>query len=115
MDSLQRVAVVFAVVAAAAWTMVAYSVAETLNSPPGIDRPAETVSPQTVPEPVEPGFSGSSSEPLSDRLDRSRGVLHPPGGVDPGLTQSPPPSGPNSTPEIAPPGTPGGQTDLNPK
>jgi hypothetical protein len=115
MDSLQRVAAVFAVVAAAAWTMVAYSVAETLKAPPELQAPAETLSPQTVLDSVEPGISGSSSEPLSDRLDRSRGVLRPPGGIDPGLTQSPPPSGPNSTPEIPPPGTPGGKPDVNPK
>jgi hypothetical protein len=108
MDSLQRVAVGFVVVAAAAWAMVAYSVAETLQVP------AETPS-QMAPEAVEPGISGSSTEPLSDRLDRSRGVLRPPGGIDPGLTQSPPPSGPNSTLEIAPPGTPGGKPGANPK
>jgi hypothetical protein len=115
MDSLQRVAVVFAVVAAAAWTMVAYSVAETLQAPPELRAPAETFSPQTVPEAVEPGISGSSTEPLSDRLDRSRGVLRPPGGIDPGLTQSPPPSGPHSTPALPPPGTPGGRPGVNPK
>jgi hypothetical protein len=107
MDSLQRVAVAFAVVAAAAWTMVAYSVADTIGAP------AETPSQQKVLE-AEPG-SGSSTEPLSDRLDRSRGVLRPPGGIDPGLTQAPPPSGPNSTLEIAPPGTPGGKPGANPK
>lgn len=58
MDSLQRVAVVFAVVAGAAWGMVAYSVAETIQLPP------ETPTHQKVPEAVEPGISGSSSEPL---------------------------------------------------
>jgi hypothetical protein len=115
MDSLQRVAVVFAVVAAAAWTMVAYSVAQTLQAPAEIRVPTETLSPRTAPDSVEPGISGSSTEPLSDRLDRSRGVLRPPGGIDPGLTQSPPPSGPNSTPEIAPPGTSGGRPGANPK
>ena len=115
MDSLQRVAVVFAVVAAAAWTMAAYSVAETLKAPPEVQAPAETLAPPTVPDSVEPGISGSSTEPLSNRLDRSRGVLRPPGGIDPGLMQSPPSSGPNSTPEIAPPGTPGGKRDVNPK
>jgi hypothetical protein len=115
MDSLQRVAVVFAVVAAAAWTMVAYSVAETLKAPAEIRVPTETLSPQRVPEAIEPGISGSSTEPLSDRLGRSRGVLRPPGGIDPGLMQVPPPSGPRSTPEIPPPGTPGGIPGANPK
>jgi hypothetical protein len=107
MDSLQRVAVAFAVVAAAAWTMVAYSVADTIGAP------AETPSQQKVLE-AEPG-SGGSTEPLSDRLDRSRGVLRPPGGIDPGLTQTPPSAGPHSTPVIPPPGTRGDAAEINPK
>jgi hypothetical protein len=109
MDSLQRVAAVFALVAAASWAMVAYSIAETVQVPP------EKSTQQKVPEAVEPGISGSSSEPLSDRLDRSRGVLRPPGGVDPGLTLSPPPAGPRSTPEIKPPGTTGDGSGIHPK
>src|SRR5204863_2025500 len=110
MDSLQRVAVVFALVAAAAWVMVAYSVAETLQP-----LPPETPSHQKVPEAGEPATSGSSTEPLSDRLDRSRGVLRPPGGIDPGLTQPSPPTGPRSTPVIPPPGTRGDESEINPK
>jgi len=109
MDSLQRVAVSFVVVAAAAWAMVAYSVADTLEAP------AETHSQQKVLEADEPATSGSSVEPLSDRLDRSRGMLRPPGGIDPGLTQSPPPAGPRSTPVIRPPGTRGDEVEINPK
>jgi hypothetical protein len=107
MDSLQRVAVGFVVVAAAAWAMVAYSVADT------IEAPAEMPSRQKVLE-AEPG-SGSSTEPLSDRLDRSRGMLRPPGGIDPGLTQTPPSVGPRSTPVIRPPGTRGDEGEINPK
>ena len=110
MDSLQRVAAVFAVVAAAAWAMVAYSVAETLQQ-----LPPETPSHQRVPEAGEAGISGSSTEPLSDRLDRSRGVLRPPGGIDPGLTQSPPSTGARSTPVIPPPGDRGDESEINPK
>ena len=107
MDSLQRVAVGFVVVAAAAWAMVAYSVADTLEA-------AETPSHQTLPEAGVPG-SGSSTEPLGDRLERSRGMLRPPGGIDPGLTQAPPSAGPRSTPVIPPPGTRGDEGEINPK
>jgi hypothetical protein len=106
MDSMQRVAVGFVAVAAAAWAMVAYSVADTIQAP------AETPSHQM--EGGVPG-SGSSTEPLGDRLDRSRGMLRPPGGIDPGLTQSPPSAGPRSTPVIPPPGTRGGEGEINPK
>jgi hypothetical protein len=109
MDSLQRVAVAFALVAAGAWAMVAYSIAETLQPPP------EAPSRQKVPEAVEPGASGSSTEPLGDRLERSRGVLRPPGGIDPGLVQPPPPTGTRSTPVIPPPGTRGDENEVKPK
>lgn len=107
MDSMQRVAVGFIVVAAAAWAMVAYSVADTLEA-------AETPSHQVLSEAGVAG-SGSSTEPLSDRLDRSRGMLRPPGGIDPGLTQTPPSVGPRSTPVIRPPGTRGDEGEINPK
>jgi len=110
MDSLQRVAFAFALVAVGAWGMVAYSVAETLQPP--TEAPASR---HKVPEAAEPGASGSSTELLGDRLGRSRGVLRPPGGIDPGLTQPPPPTGPRSTPVIPPPGTRGDESEIKPK
>lgn len=68
---------------------------------------------------VEPGNGGNAaagaSEPLSDKLDRSDGVVRPPRGVDPGLTHHPAGSGSSSMPVIPPPGTPGGEPDVNPK
>jgi hypothetical protein len=71
--------------------------------------PSHQGGPQAV-----PGAGSGSSEPLGDQLDRSNGVIRPPAGVDPGLTQRPPESG-GRTPVIPPPGTPGGKRDLNPK
>ena len=105
MDSLKRVAVAFAVAVAAAWAMVAYSVAETTT-----ELPPETPSHQIVPEAAAPGGSGSSAEPLSRQLGRSGGVIKPPNGIDPGLTQAPPAEG--RTPVIRPPGKDRG---INPK
>jgi hypothetical protein len=99
MNSLQRSAIALAALAAVAWTMVAYSVAETTTQPP-----------QTVPE---AGGSGGSGEPLSQKLDRAGGVIKPPAGIDPGLSKSPPQSG--RTPTIPPPGTSGGDGAINPK
>jgi hypothetical protein len=75
--------------------------------------PRETPSHQTVPEAVSPGSGGSSGEPLSDKLDRQGGVIRPPGGIDPNMTQSPPAVG--KTPVIPPPGTPGGEQGVKPK
>src|SRR5260370_28248821 len=105
MGGLNRIAVYLGIVAAISWIMVALSVAQTANMP----------SQQTVPEATGPGTSGSSSEPLSDKLDRSGGVIRPPAGVDPGLTLSPPQSGSSKMPVIPPPGTRGGEPEINPK
>ena len=71
---------------------------------------------RTVPESTEPGKSGSSSGPLSDKLDSTGGVIHPPAAVDPGINRSPPSAGPGSMPVIPPPGTPGsGSPEVEPK
>jgi hypothetical protein len=104
MGGLKRIAAVLAIFAVISWIMVALSVAQTANLPP------ETPTHQTVPE---AGNSGSNA-PLSDKLDRSGGVIRPPGGIDPGLTQKPPASG-SSMPVIPPPGTAGGEREVNPK
>ncbi len=69
--------------------------------------------PEAVPQAGQTPGSGSS-EPLGDRLERSNGVIRPPTGVDPGLTQPPPRTG-SRTPIIRPPGTSGGRSSLNPK
>lgn len=77
------------------------------------DPAAQTTPPQTVPQAGQDTGSGSS-EALGDKLDRSNGVIRPPAGVDPGLTQPPPQTGARM-PVIPPPGTAGGKSELNPK
>jgi hypothetical protein len=106
MADLKRVAVLMAIFAAISWIMVALSVAQTANLPP------ETPTHQTVPE---ASGSGGSGEPLGDKLNRSDGVIRPPSGVDGGITQSPPASGSSKMPVIPPPGTRGGESEVNPK
>ena len=44
-----------------------------------------------------------TAEPLSKGLARSQGVVRPPATVDPGMSQTPPDPGPQSTPVIKPP------------
>ena len=83
--------------------------AQVADQQPAAGRPT-----QVVPEDTAPGRSGSSQEPLGQKLDRTSGVLHPPKGVDPGLTIAPP-SAPSKMPVIPPPGTPGGDPGLQPK
>ncbi len=64
---------------------------------------------------------GSSKAPdagppgsLSNELSRSGGVIHPGPTGDQGVV-APPDKGAGTTPVIPPPGTPGGNPDLNPK
>jgi len=64
----------------------------------------------TVPE---GGTTGQRSEPLSDQLAKSDGVLCPPAGVDPEIHAPTPDTG--SIQVIPPPGSPGGDPTVRPK
>jgi hypothetical protein len=93
-------------------------------APPGDPKPCEPgvmsqVDPSTRssgtkdPNRSEPSTTGSAnSENPSDKLARGDGVLCPPN-VDPGMA-APPPRGGN-TPVIPPPGSPGGNPNVQPK
>ena len=50
---------------------------------------------------------------LSEKLDKSNGVIHPQGAVDPGMDKKAPSVG--ETPVIPPPGAPGSGTTAQPK
>jgi hypothetical protein len=62
--------------------------------------------------PVTPGETTGSVD-LGDQLSRSKGIICPPAGVDPGIAA--PPVGGGTTPVIPPPGTPGGDPNIIPK
>jgi hypothetical protein len=79
-----------------------------MNPPP---QGGATCPPDVKGEP--PTVGGGSSEPLSDKLDRSKGVICPPGGVDRKMQVTPPSGGPLKV--IPAPGTPGGDPDVQPK
>lgn len=64
---------------------------------------------QTAPEVAKP------NEPLSDTLSRSQGVVTPPANIDPGIHAPAPEPNPQTTPVIPPPGTPGGNPNIQPK
>jgi hypothetical protein len=55
----------------------------------------------------------TGSTTLSDQLSRSKGIICPPAGVDPGIAA--PLVGGGVTPVIPPPGTPGGDPSIVPK
>jgi hypothetical protein len=70
-------------------------------------------SPQnTIPEKVD---STGSTGTLSDKLEKSEGVIRPSGNIDPGITVRPPVPNPGTTPVITPPGEPGGNQRVQPK
>ena len=58
---------------------------------------------------------GNEQQSLSDKLDKSGGVLKPTGDVDPKMAKPAPVPNPNSTPVIPPPGSPGGNPEVRPK
>ena len=72
-------------------------------------RPDPKSSPQSEP------LSSGRSESLSDKLDKSGGVIKPKPGVDPGIVKPAPVAEPNSTPVIPPRGIPGGPPGPEPK
>ncbi|WP_257167103.1 hypothetical protein [Bradyrhizobium sp. SRS-191] len=57
--------------------------------------------------------TGRAGEPLGDKLAKTNGVLCPPSGVDPEM-HAPTPEG-GTTPVIPPPGSPGGNPNVQPK
>jgi hypothetical protein len=107
MPGLNRFASLLALAAILGWASPASALAQT-RAP----LPPEKPSHQTVPEAQG---SGSSGEPLSDKLGRQGGVIIPPANIDTGIAKSPPRLGSESTPVIPPPGTPGSKSDANPK
>ena len=72
---------------------------------------AQSVQPRSN---TEPGATtGQAGEPLADKLAKSNGVLCPPSGVDPEIRAPTPDAG--KTPVIPPPGSPGGNLNVQPK
>jgi hypothetical protein len=66
-------------------------------------------------DPRSTGSVGRSNKPLSEKLDRTDGVIRPPANIAPDMTVRPPVPNPGTTLVIPPPGTPGGDESLDPK
>jgi hypothetical protein len=60
-----------------------------------------------------PTVGGGGSEPLSDKLAQSKGIICPPAGVDRDMQVAPPGGGRLKV--IPPPGTPGGEPGVQPR
>lgn len=76
------------------------------NMPAPQQMPAEKIEPQ------EPSSTGST---LSDKLEQSDGVIRPPETATPDITVPAPVPNPGTTPVIPPPGSPGGNQQVDPK
>ena len=82
-------------------------------------QPTENTSPEqgaTCPPDLNgepPTMGGGSSGPLSDKLAQSKGVICPPAGIDRDMQVTPPGGGHLKV--IPPPGTPGGDQNVQPK
>jgi len=61
-----------------------------------------------------PAETGSTNT-LSDKLERSDGVIRPPANISPDNTVRPPVPNPGTMPVIPPPGSPGGNQQVEPK
>jgi hypothetical protein len=72
----------------------------------------ESTGPQ---DPRSTGSVGRSDAPLSDKLERTDGVIRPPTNIAPDMAVRPPVPNPGTTPVIPPPGTPGGDQSIEPK
>jgi hypothetical protein len=80
--------------------------------------PAPSLTPQPAIPQCQRGLTPTPGETtgsatLSEQLARSKGVICPPAGVDPGIAA--PPLGGGVTPVIPPPDTPGGDPGLIPR
>ncbi len=78
------------------------------NMPAPHQMPAEKVKPN------EPSTTGSTGT-LSDKLEKSEGVIRPPETATPDITVPAPVPNPHTTPVIPPPGSPGGNQQVQPK
>jgi hypothetical protein len=72
----------------------------------------ESTGPQ---DPRSTGSVGRSNAPLSDKLNRTDGVIRPPANIAPDMAVRPPVPNPGTTPVIPAPGTPGGDPTVDPK
>ena len=97
------------------------------TQPPVLPAPQNNT---TIPEKIEPDptcppgsqpcttgstATSGSGESLSDKLQRSDGVIRPPAGISPDMNTRAPVPNPGTTPVIPAPGSPGGNQQIDPK
>lgn len=108
---MKRILVLFLTMAGGINAVMAQNHQQTPNMPLPQQVPAEKVEPQGI-QPEEPSSTGST---LSDKLEKSDGVIRPPETGGPDIRVPAPVPDPGTTPVIPPPGSPGGNPYVEPK
>jgi hypothetical protein len=85
------------------------------NMPAPSQMPAEKVEPDSNLFGTNGPSETGSTNTLSDKLEQSDGVIRPPANASPDITVPAPVPNPGTTPVIRPPGSPGGNQQLDPK
>ncbi|MBQ0821146.1 hypothetical protein KBI52_13105 [Microvirga sp. HBU67558] len=85
------------------------------NMPAPSQMPAEKVEPDSNLSGTNGPSETGSTNTLSDKLERSDGVIRPPENASPDITVPAPVPDPGTTPVIRPPGSPGGNQQVDPK
>jgi len=107
--------ILIASAAAAALMATVEAAAQNRLSPP--DSPQSDIEGRLDPtqDPRSTGSIRNSDEPLSEKLDKSGGVIRPPTNIAPEMAVRPPDPNPGTMRVIPPPGTPGGDPTTVPK
>ena len=89
--------------------------AQTGQAPPPAPPELREQAPRAT-SPDEPAAVSEGAGSLSERLERSEGVIAPADpGTDPGIVRPTPDAGASAMPVIPPPGGPGGDPNVRPK
>lgn len=85
------------------------------NMPLPHQMPAEKIEPDSKLSGSNGPSETGSTNTLSDKLERTDGVIRPPETATPDITVPAPVPNPGTTPVIPPPGSPGGNPRVDPK
>ena len=89
------------------------------QQPPNMPAPPQMPAEKVEPDSKLPGANGpsatGSTNTLSEKLEQTDGVIRPPETASPDITVPAPVPDPGTTPVIRPPGSPGGNQQVDPK
>ncbi|WP_264048717.1 hypothetical protein [Methylobacterium flocculans] len=102
MRSILTLAVGFGLIAGAAFAQSPDAPLKGRDSDPALPPPN-----QTIPDKIRPSDESADKGTLSEKLEKSDGVIKPPGNAAPGMVVTPPDPNPGGMPVIKPGDLPG--------